>query len=129
MEAKKEMIPSQPVGVGSIHFTTIKAEAGKAEEKPSVPHQSSLHSAAATAPQLDEGINKSKQIPTYGGYQKPPYSYAALITAAIASQPSGKLTLKGIYEWITTNFPFYRDPENQGWKVRVNFSPLLKKNH
>ncbi len=61
--------------------------------------------------------SRSKPPTTFAGYQKPPYSYAALITAAITSQPSAKLTLKGIYAWITARFPFYQDPENQGWKV------------
>ncbi len=49
---------------------------------------------------------------------KPPYSYATLITYAINSTPKRLMTLNEIYNWICTNFPFYRDA-GTGWKVCV----------
>ena len=49
---------------------------------------------------------------------KPPYSYAALITFAINSSPRKKMTLSDIYNWISSNFPYYRDA-GTGWKVRL----------
>lgn len=48
---------------------------------------------------------------------KPPYSYAALITFAINSTSKKKMTLNDIYNWISSNFPYYRDA-GTGWKVR-----------
>lgn len=48
---------------------------------------------------------------------KPPYSYATLISYAINSSPSKKMTLNEIYNWICSNFPYYRDI-GDGWKVR-----------
>lgn len=47
---------------------------------------------------------------------KPPYSYATLITYAINSSSKRLMTLNEIYNWICTNFPFYRDA-GTGWKV------------
>lgn len=47
---------------------------------------------------------------------KPPYSYASLITFAINSTPKRRMTLNEIYNWITSNFPYYRDA-GTGWKV------------
>lgn len=53
---------------------------------------------------------------------KPPYSYATLITYAIKSSSREKMTLNEIYQWITDNFPYYRDAEG-GWKVSKHQSP------
>lgn len=51
-------------------------------------------------------------------YEKPPYSYANLITLAIHSQPQKRMTLSEIYQWICENFPYYREV-GSGWKVRI----------
>lgn len=47
---------------------------------------------------------------------KPPFSYAALITFAINSTSRKKMTLSEIYNWISSNFPYYKDA-GTGWKV------------
>ena len=47
---------------------------------------------------------------------KPPFSYAALITYAINSTNKKKMTLSEIYNWISSNFPYYKDA-GTGWKV------------
>ena len=47
---------------------------------------------------------------------KPPMSYATLIGQAILSTPDEKLSLNGIYEWIKTNFSYYRYID-QSWQV------------
>ena len=48
---------------------------------------------------------------------KPPLSYASLISLAICSTPQRMMTLSGIYRWIENTFPFYRTPEAKAWKV------------
>lgn len=55
-------------------------------------------------------------------YEKPPYSYAQLIVQAIVSAPNRRLTLSDIYNYISTQFPYYK-PSQKGWQV-MN-SPLV----
>uniref|UniRef100_A0A803VP68 Fork-head domain-containing protein n=1 Tax=Ficedula albicollis TaxID=59894 RepID=A0A803VP68_FICAL len=52
---------------------------------------------------------------------KPPYSYIALIAMAIANAAERKLTLGGIYKFITERFPFYREnPKNIRHNLTLN---------
>ena len=67
-------------------------------------------------------VNPYSTLPDHDGHDhqlrenKPPYSYANLITFAINSSESKKMTLSEIYQWICDNFPYYRDA-GSGWKV------------
>lgn len=61
------------------------------------------------------------------GVEGKPYSYAQLITYAIAHSPSGKLTLSEIYDWCLENFPYFSKQTNQGWKNSIRHNLSLNK--
>lgn len=61
------------------------------------------------------------------GVEGKPYSYAQLITYAIAHSKYGKLTLSEIYEWCLENFPYFKKQTNQGWKNSIRHNLSLNK--
>ena len=56
--------------------------------------------------------------------EKPPYSYACLIIFAINSSVQRRMTLSQIYEWIASNFIYYKDAHT-GWKASAGLSVCL----
>lgn len=52
--------------------------------------------------------------------EKPPYSYASLIIFAINSSVQRRMTLSQIYEWIASNFIYYKDAHT-GWKASAEY--------
>lgn len=49
---------------------------------------------------------------------KPGLSYATMIAQAITSTPDQSISLKGIYDWIVTNFSYYRH-HGGNWQVSL----------
>ncbi|XP_030575759.1 forkhead box protein M1-like isoform X2 [Archocentrus centrarchus] len=56
--------------------------------------------------------------------ERPPYSYMAMIQFAINSRKNRRMTLKEIYMWFESHFPYFKDVAKPGWKnsIRHNLS-------
>jgi pSer/pThr/pTyr-binding forkhead associated (FHA) protein len=55
---------------------------------------------------------------------KPSYSYAQMISQAIFNAPDEKLTLNGIYTYITDKYSYYRCQTTGGWQVSAHSSDI-----
>lgn len=108
-----------------IYATPVERDLEAADCRPEAPTAKRARAGSSSA---TTGVDLSKlDLKLTLGIEGKPYSYAQMITYAIAHAPGGKLTLSDIYDWCTEHFPYFRKQTNTGWKNSIRHNLSLNK--
>ena len=121
----------QPMKQNSLNYSNNQFTAFP-QSAPPPKASNSLRTAGSASSGSSYSTGNSKEIiPSVTGpdgqiYQKPSGSYASLITKALKECETGKMTLAGIYDWIKSNYPYYRSAE-AAWQNSIRHNLSLNK--
>ncbi|CAL2039511.1 unnamed protein product [Caenorhabditis brenneri] len=83
-------------------------------------------SSLSSSPDSPTGQKSSSSSPELDmdSPKRRPYSFYSIIAMAIQSSPQKRMRLQEIYEYISTNFPYYKAKKSLGWQnsIRQNLS-------
>lgn len=108
----------------TVNPRTPSPDEAKSAHASEVPGSSDDESPASSPSAGGEHVGGSA---LYDSNTKPPYSYATLISQAIQSAAEKKITLSGIYKFITSTYPWYGTQDPAGWQNSIRHNLSLNK--
>ena len=106
-------------GPGLKRSCTETSQTSQPISQPTSPEQDvTSHDQIEASTSTDQGTDKSE-----GDKKKPNESYISLIAKAVLSCPEKRMVLGDIYQYVSDNFPYYRESD-PAWKnsIRHNLS-------
>ncbi len=73
----------------------------------------------SSSPLIAQLIKPWQAVSKQTGRQRPPFSYSCLSFLAIEASHRKRLSVKEIYAWLTSNFPYYRGVPSGSWKNSI----------
>lgn len=79
---------------------------------------------SAAWPRISQLLRQSQEGKTT---QRPPFSFSCLAALAIEASQRRRLSVKEIYAWVTSHFPYYRGVPSGSWKNSIRHNLALGK--
>ncbi|KAH7038034.1 forkhead box protein K2 [Microdochium trichocladiopsis] len=114
----------QPIAPAPPDYKRVGTPPSSKRAAPSSAFRTPAHNGSASMIMNQNDVDLSKDE---NKHIKPHFSYAQMITQAIMATAEHKLNLAGVYQYITSNYAYYRAQPAGGWQNSIRHNLSLNK--